>query len=238
MNNPISELKSHLSDIEKNIHYRFKDQDLLVLALVHRSFVNENRDLITEHNERLEFLGDSVLGLVIANYLYQKYPDYPEGKLSFLKAYLVDAQSCFQFLKKLSLDNYVLLGKGEKTAPRGKESIFSDVFEAIVGAIYLDGGLKKVEGFIEKNFSKDLEIMIEHPLRNYKAELQDYTQKKLKKIPVYRCIKEEGPDHQKVFTVCAYVEENILGEGCGSSKKDAEQAAAKNALQQIKENNG
>ncbi len=234
--NPLEELKSKIKDIEKQLNYKFKNKDLLILAFVHRSFVNEHRDLMHEHNERLEFLGDSVLGLVIADFLYNKLTTSSEGKLSSIRSSLVDANACAIYLKKLNIEECVLLGKGEKqTSIRGRETIFSDVFEAIVAAIYLDGGYKKANDFILKRLKDEIENILKNPIRNFKAELQDYTQKKYQKIPNYRVMKESGPDHEKTFDIGVFIDEELLGEGQGLSKKDAEQKAAKNALEKINE---
>lgn len=234
--NPLEELKSKIKDIEKQLNYKFKNKDLLILAFVHRSFVNEYRDLMKEHNERLEFLGDSVLGLVIADFLYKTLSTSSEGKLSSIRASLVDANACSTYLKKLNIEECVLLGKGEKqTSERGRDTIFSDVFEAIVAAIYLDGGYKKANDFILKRLKDEIENILKNPIRNFKAELQDYSQKKYQKIPNYRVIKESGPDHEKMFDIGVYIDEELLGEGQGLSKKDAEQKAAKNALEKINE---
>lgn len=232
---PFETLRFSLPKIEEILGSPFGNKDLLMLAFVHRSFVNEHRDLIGEHNERLEFLGDSVLGLAMADYLYRRLPSYPEGSLSQLRSRLVDAVACTRFLQKLKLGDYILLGKGEQLSGKAKDSIQADVFEAIIGAMYLDGGLGIVRSFLTFHFEADIEEAIGSPARNYKAELQDYSQKKYQKPPAYRVVDESGPDHAKIFHVAVSIENEDLGLGAGSSKKEAEQRAAFEALGKIGE---
>lgn len=219
--------------IEKKIGYSFKDKRLLALAFVHRSFVNENRDVV-QHNERLEFLGDSILGLLMADYLYQTLPHLSEGDLSYLRSRLVEAVSCVTYIHKLDVEQYLLLGRGEKMNDgRGRDSILADLFEAIVGAIYLDGGLDIVKVFLFKNFLKEIEAIIKTPLRNWKALLQDYCQKKFQSPPKYDVLHESGPEHSKTFQVIVRLDDKELGRGEGPSKKEAQQAAASNALSRL-----
>lgn len=220
--------------IESKLHYIFQNRQLLALAFIHRSFVNENRD-VTTHNERLEFLGDSVLGMLIAEYLYKTLPSTtPEGELSYLRSRLVEASSCVAFIQKLELAGYLLLGKGERRNDgRGRDSILADLFEAIIGAIYLDGGLEAAKTFLFKNFTAEIENIIQKPLRNWKALLQDYCQKRFQNAPTYEVMEETGPDHSKVFKVSVLLKNQSLGLGVGSSKKEAQQAAAADALSRI-----
>jgi ribonuclease III len=233
---PYETLRNSLPAIEEILGTVFENKDLLMLAFVHRSFVNEHRDQIDQHNERLEFLGDSVLGLVMADYLFRRLPSYPEGSLSQLRSRLVDAAACAKFLQKLKLGDYILLGKGEQISEgRMKGSILADVFEAIIGAMYLDGGVGVVRSFIAFHFEGEIEEAIAAPARNYKAELQDYSQKHYQKPPSYRVIEESGPDHAKIFHVAVSIEDQDLGLGMGSSKKEAEQRAAFDALGKIHE---
>ncbi len=232
--NPVEKLLSQAPLIEEKIGYSFFDRQLLVLAFVHRSFYNEHQDLVQEHNERLEFLGDSVLGLIISDYLYRQLPHEPEGHLSHLRSQIVEAGSCVQFLHKLDLAEYVLLGRGEKMNDgRGRETILADLFEAIIGAIYLDGGIDEARQFFFRHFQSDMDQHVQTPTRNWKAELQDYSQKKYQKPPTYRVISETGPDHSKVFCVAAMIDEQQVGAGGGSSKKEAAQAAAEDALRKL-----
>ncbi len=232
--NELEKLKENFETIEKKIDYVFENKELLILAFVHRSFINEYKDGPLQHNERLEFLGDSVLGLIIADFLYHRLPAYPEGQLSQLRSRLVDASSCAQYLLKLQLAEYLLLGKGEMmTEGRAKPSILSDAFEALLGAIYLDGGLTCAKAFLLLHFEPEIESAIGTPPRNYKAELQDFSQKKYQKTPVYKVVEETGPDHAKMFHVMVYINDQEAGFGVGSSKKEAEARAAFEALSKI-----
>jgi ribonuclease-3 len=232
--NPIEELIAQIPSIEEKIKYTFKNKQLLVLAFVHRSFFNEHRDLVQHHNERMEFLGDSVLGLIISDYLYVQLPAESEGFLSHLRSHIVEAGSCAQLLGKLGIAHHVLLGKGERLNDgRGRETILADLFEALIGAIYLDSDIGSVKKFFFEHFSEKIEEHLRKPLRNWKAELQDYSQKKYQKPPAYKILKESGPDHSKVFHVIAYIDEAEVGEGTGSSKKEAEAAAAEDALKKL-----
>lgn len=229
--NLLERLKSNLESIEEKLGYAFENKDFLVQAFIHRSFINEYRVGPLQHNERLEFLGDSVLGLVVADYLFHRLPDHPEGQLSQLRSRLVDATSCAQYLQKLQLGEHILLGKGETmTEGRTKPSILADVFEALLGAIYLDGGLGVMKSFLLFHFETEFEAAIGSPPRNYKAELQDLSQKQFQKTPVYKVVDETGPDHSKVFHVMVFVNEKEAGVGLGASKKEAEQRAAFDAL--------
>lgn len=230
----MSELLKNISGIEKKIGYVFKDKKLLILAFIHRSFYNENRDLVQEHNERLEFLGDSVLGLIVSDYLYHHLPSHPEGELSQLRASLVEASTCAHFLQRLGLAEYVLLGKGEQmNEGRGRDTILADLFEALVGAIYIDGGIETARTVFWSHFEKEIEAILKTPARNWKAELQDYSQKKYQKPPVYKIEKETGPDHSKMFHVIACMNDKEAGRGVGASKKEAEQAAAQDAMKRL-----
>jgi len=222
--------------IEEKLGYIFKDKRLLALAFVHRSFVNENRGAIDEHNERLEFLGDSVLGLLVSHYLYKNLPGHPEGVLSLLRSQIVDAGACAHYLNALGVSKYILLGKGEKSNQgRGRETLNADLFEALIGAIYLDGGIEEAKKFFFAHFTNDLEKIIHAPVRNWKAELQDYSQKRYQRPPVYKVLKEVGPDHGKEFHIAVFIDDREVGTGVGLSKKEAEQAAASDALGRIEE---
>ncbi len=230
----MKDLNPHLSEAEDRLGYQFKNKKLLAQAFVHRSYYNENREYVEEHNERLEFLGDSILGLLISDYLYHHLPTQAEGELSRLRAHLVEASSCAKFLLKLGLAPFVLLGRGERmNEGRGRETILADLFEALLGAIYLDGGIAEVKRLFWMHFEKEIQAILEHPARNWKAELQDYSQKKYQKPPVYTVISETGPDHSKIFLVAAFLDNQEMGRGSGSSKKEAEQAAAQDAIDKL-----
>ena len=215
MNN-IEDIFQKAPAIEARLDYTFKEKSILALAFVHRSYVNEHKD-ITQHNERLEFLGDSVLGMIIAEYLYLFLPETPEGELSYLRSRLVEAGSCVAYIHKLGVESFLLLGKGERMNDgRGRDSILADLFEAIIGAIYLDGGLEAAKQFIFKKFSEEIGEILKTPLRNWKAVLQDYCQKRHQKPPVYKVVSETGPDHSKQFIIIVYVDDIELGRGEGS----------------------
>lgn len=221
-------------EIELKLGYTFKDKNLLALALVHRSFINENRGVAPEHNERLEFLGDSVLGLLMAEYLFKNRPSTSEGDLSYLRSRLVEASACVLYVQKLNIDQYLLLGKGEKlNNGRGRESILADLFEAIFGAIYIDGGIEEAKRFLSKHFASDVQEILKTPLKNMKAILQDFSQKKYRQAPVYKIVSALGPDHSKTFSVSVWIQDQEVGHGTGPSKKEAEQAAAADALLRI-----
>lgn len=232
--NPIENLLSEAQAIEERLGYSFSGKELLVLPFIHRSFFNENRELIEGHNERLEFLGDSVLGLVVSGYLYEHLPTQSEGHLSHLRAHLVGAESCARYMRELGLEQFLLLGKGESVnIGRGRDRILADLFEALIGAIYLDGGLEAAKVFILGSSSTAIEEAMETPLRNWKAELQDYSQKKFQKPPEYQVVEETGPPHSRTFVIAVLLEEVEVGRGEGASKKQAEQAAAEDALRSI-----
>lgn len=226
--------KEKIFDVEKSISYLFKDKSLLISAFTHRSFVNEVRGLDLTHNERLEFLGDSVLGLVMAEYLYAKFPKEPEGRLSEMRSRLVDASSCASYLQSLGLCSMILLGKGERMHDGGvKVSIQADVFEALVAALYLDGGIDAAKLFLMEHFEKKIEQDLLQPHANYKADLQDFSQRQFQKPPRYQVLEESGPEHAKNFLVAVFVNEKEAGRGMGHSKKEAEQKAAFDALSKV-----
>jgi ribonuclease-3 len=215
--------------VEKSLGYKFEDQDLLKTALTHSSYANE---FSTESNERLEFLGDAVLGLVVARLLYDHYPRASEGKLSKQRSAIVSRVNFAKFTRELGIDKQIILGKGEEiTGGRDRESNLSGAFEAIIGAIYLDGGYRKVFRVISKlikNSIDEKDLFID-----YKTKLQEIAQKKYKQIPRYRVVHEEGPPHKKCFHVEVKIMRRVLGEGMGSNKKEAEQSAAKEGLNKL-----
>lgn len=239
--NSVKKLEDNYAEIESILGYTFDKKYLLMHAFTHRSFFHEHRDLLQEHNERLEFLGDAVLTLIISAYLFKTFPSTQEGELSQLRAQIVNAKTCSLFTQKIKLEKFLLISKGKlQSFNEGKSSILGDLFEAILGAIYLDGGLNPVQEFIFSHFSQEIEAIVQCPMRNWKAELQDYTQKLFHSVPTYIVEKEEGPDHQKSFYVTVWIQKEMVGEGMGSSKKEAQMTAAKNALLKIsqEEHNG
>ncbi len=233
---PYRHLLENIEWMEQKIGYAFQNKELLILAFVHRSFYNEHREQVLEHNERLEFLGDSVLSILISEYLYSSFPVLSEGELSHMRSHLVDATMCAKLLQKLKFADFILLGRGEKRSEgKNKESIQADLFEALLGALFLDGGFVFVKTFFWNHFTTDVESSLQRPMRNWKAELQDYSQKKYQKPPVYQVLTAQGPDHHKEFEVAVYIEDQERGRGWGGSKKEAEQEAAQKALSLLEE---
>lgn len=226
-----------LIEIEKKIDWQFKNQELLRLAFIHRSYWNENQTTVPGHNERLEFLGDSVLSLIVAEYLFLNLQTTPEGVLSDLRSRIVESFSCYTFLQKLSVSDHLQLGRGEKiNTGKGRETILADLFEALIGAIYLDSGYEGAREFFLLHFKGEVDHIIQNPARNWKADLQDYTQKLYQQAPVYEVLEESGPAHQRFFRVSVSIFDKLLGEGVGGSKKEAQASAAKAALEQLTEN--
>jgi ribonuclease-3 len=232
----ILQMRENFSLIEKKIGYDFQDLTLLETAFVHRSFINENRGVVKEHNERLEFLGDAVLGLIVSKFLYTEFPELPEGDLSYLRSRLVEATTCAFYIEKMALERYILMGKGEAmNEGKGRLTILADLFEALIGAIYLDGGMEAAQTFFFDHFKEDILTIIRKPMRNWKAELQDYCQKNYQTPPTYEVVDEEGPDHNKTFYMIVKLGDEVLGQGIGSSKKEAEQKGAKEAVMKLEQ---
>lgn len=226
---------SKVKSLEKKIKYKFKDPCILKRALCHKSYVNENRLSSLEQYERYEFLGDAVLELVISDLMMEKFPKYSEGKLSRLRSALVNEKSLAELARKLNLGKFLFLGKGEDNCGgRNKDSLLSDVYESVLGAIYLDGGFQIAFNFIANQF-KDLlhQATQEDIVQDFKTRLQEKTQEIYKAIPKYTLIDEKGPDHSKTFEVHISIKGEILGKGKGRSKKQAEQNAAKLALKDL-----
>ncbi len=213
--------------------YQFHDTGLLTIAMTHSSYANEHRDQHLQNNERLEFLGDSILGLVSADYVFHRYPNVPEGQLTKMRAAVVCEQTLYEVAKELGLDHLLLLGKGEENGGgRKRPSILADSVEALIGAIYLDGGLESARAFILSFLPAKVELAEQGgAFRDYKTALQEIVQKNRQETLCYRLSGESGPDHDKRFTVQVLLNRNIFAEGTGRSKKEAEQMAAKAALE-------
>ena len=229
-------MKVNIPQLEKKIGYSFKNKDLLITALTHSSFAYEISKKNATDNEVLEFLGDSVLGLVIAAYLCSTFPDLTEGELSKLKSSAESTGGLSRLARKINLDKYILLGKGEENSGgRKKRTILAGAFEALVAAIYLDGGLEKANTFLMqylKSFFKKINAD-SFLVDNYKSALQEHFQQKNLPAPVYKILTEKGPDHKKRFIVEVLQGEKSLAKAVGNSKKNAEQRAAQKALKNI-----
>ena len=221
-----------MEKLEAHLGYTFRDRKLLENALMHSSYANERRAAGCTSNERLEFLGDSVLGMVTAEKLYKLFPDLPEGRLSRMRAELVCEQSLHAVALGLQLGDYLLLGKGEAhTGGRERPSILADAVEAIIAAMYLDGGLEVARSFILTHVLAGLDAGVMHHVIDYKTELQERVQRKADQHLEYRLTGESGPDHNKRFTMAVLLNGAEIGSGTGRTKKEAEQAAAKAALE-------
>ena len=223
--------------LEERLGYSFKDRELLLTAITHRSFVPEGK-FSQEHNERLEFLGDAVLELIISDILFRRFGrHYREGDLTKMRAFLVSEARLFELSTKLGIGEVILLGKGEeKSGGRKRPSILADAFEAITGAIYLDGGFKSAYSFVEKQFRDLMECAVDRGLKNdYKTRLQELTQRYFQVLPSYRLVEMKGPDHDRVFKVALFFNDEEVAQGTGKSKKEAEQQAARIAFEKLKE---
>jgi len=230
------EREKALKALQRKIHYRFKSLDLLDQGLRHKSYAHEEPAAGGQDNERLEFLGDAVLDLVISHLIMERHPDYPEGNLSRLRAAVVNQARLAKIARELTLGGYLLLGKGEElTGGRDKTSILAASLEALLAVVYLDGGYKKVFGVISQLFSSHLQMAGKEGFsQDFKTKLQEVSQETLKAIPRYLLVKEFGPDHDKVFGVKVLIQEKVVGVGAGKSKKEAEQRASKKTLKNLR----
>ena len=218
-----------MQELEEKLNYSFHDGDLIRTALTHSSYANEHH---CASNERLEFVGDSVLGMVTADYLYAKYPDWPEGKMTRLRAELVCEHSLWSVADKLGFGAYLRLGKGEEqSGGRTRHSILADCVEAVIAALYLDGGIVQARAFINEHILSKLSDGAASLIRDWKTELQELVQQKPGHSLNYEMIGESGPDHLKVFTFAVSMDGTLIGTGEGRTKKEAEQMAAKAALE-------
>lgn len=230
---------SHLEELQEVLGYRFKQSELLIQALVHRSFVHENPHQHQADNETFEFLGDSVLSLAVSHTLLERFPDYNEGDLSRLRSSIVNERELAKVAMDVDLGEHLLLGKGEElSGGRQKASLLADSLEALLGAIYLDGGLNACIEVVKRLFHAYLSSeQLEHPLKtldkDYKTQLQELTQARFRLTPIYFLEAEEGPDHDKTFHVSVALEGQMLAHGSGKSKKEAQQEAARKALEDL-----
>ncbi len=223
-----------LTTFQKDIRIRFKNIELLDTAFHHRSFSNEVSN-ITGNNERLEFLGDSVLALAVANFLYATYKNEPEGILTKIKSVVVSEATLSTIALNIGIDKCLSLGRGEeKSGGRAKKAILADAFEAVLGAYYLDSGLKEAENLVIFLLKGEIEkVHLNKHIKDYKTLLQEYYQKKNKSVPVYSLITKSGPEHDQTFSVSVALGATSYGPCIGKTKKDAEQAAAKFAWEKI-----
>jgi len=220
-----------LEQFEHKVGFTFKNKGLLKLAFTHRSYLNENKG-VSEHNERLEFLGDAVLELVVSEFLFDKYGDKPEGELTAYRAALVNTISISETAKELNMNNHLLLSKGEaKDTGRARQYILANTYEAFIGALYLDQGYEAATHFIADTLLSKAEAIVANQLwQDAKSKLQEESQDKMGITPHYELVGEKGPDHDKIFTTAVFLGERELARGEGKSKQEAEQAAAEKAL--------
>ena len=224
-----------MKTLEESLGYQFHDPALLEEALRHSSYANEHRGDNVFSNERLEFLGDSVLGFVTAEYLFAKHPTAPEGELTRIRALLVCEDSLHEVAQRLKLGEYLKLGHGEESCGgRTRPSILADATEAVFAAVYLDGGIRAASELIHRVLlDKEREETAEAKRRDYKTKLQELVQRTPNQVLTYRMIGEQGPDHDKVFSFAVLLNDTVVGTGEGRSKKEAEQMAAKDALESM-----
>jgi ribonuclease-3 len=225
-------VQKDFNTFQAELGLQFNEPALLRQAFTHRSYLNEHRGEALSHNERLEFLGDAVLELISTHFLYDKYPECAEGELTAYRAALVNANTCAEIAQKIGMNDFLLLSRGEaKDTGRARNILLANAFEALVGAIYIDLGYDAAREFIEKHlFPKIDEIVKKKLWQDAKSALQEKAQEKEGVTPHYAVVRESGPDHDKQFVVGVYIRDTLLAEGSGKSKQEAEQAAAREAL--------
>ncbi|TSC91415.1 MAG: ribonuclease III [Parcubacteria group bacterium Licking1014_17] len=224
-------MENNISQLEKSLGYSFKNKDLLLQAVTHRSYLNENPDWRLPHNERLEFLGDAALELVVTEYLYENFPN-PEGELTSWRSALVNADMLSVISSKFDLNSHILLSRGEaKDSGRARQYILANAMEAVIGAVYLDGGYEATKVFISRYLLPELTTVLkEKSYKDPKSSLQEEAQERTGITPSYEVLENWGPDHMKQFRIGVYLNKELIGEGVGSSKQEAQQAAAEDAL--------
>src|SRR3990167_722140 len=222
----------NFGDFEKKTKIIFKDKDLLKQSFVHRSYINENPNLKIAHNERLEFLGDAVIELIVTDFLYKKYPNFTEGELTSVRSALVNAVIISEIASQIGMNEYLLLSKGEaKDKGKARQYILANTYEAYVGAVYLDQGYDVVNKFVADTLLPATEEIVNKKLwRDAKSLVQEKAQEFASLTPAYKVLHESGPDHDKHFTICIFFGPNLIAEGKGKSKQEAEQSAALAAL--------
>ena len=227
----------NIEGLQEKLKYRFRDRSLLLEALTHKSHHHENPQSGAFYNERLEFLGDSVVGLAVVEYLFRHPRKYSESVLAKLKSYLVGENVFAEIADAIGLSDCILLGKGEDaTGGRKKKSILADAFEALLGAVYLDGGFDEARSVVLRLFRDKIEeVILSGEFYDYKTELQEQTQSRFGCLPEYRVVKEQGEDHRRIFTVAVFLQGENLGTASGSRKKEAESLAAREALERLRQ---
>lgn len=222
-----------ITEVEKSLGVNFKNKSLLREALTHRSFLNEAKEKNLRSNERLEFLGDAVLAFWVSSQIFYRFPDLPEGKLTFIRTYLVRTETLTKLSQKLNLGQHLLMSKGEEQGG-GRENpvLLANAFEAITGAIFLDQGIEAVSAFLRSQLEPLISsITSVENLKDSKSRLQELSQAQGRGTPIYKLISSTGPDHQKTFTMGVYLEDKLLAEGVSRSKQEAEEVAAEKALE-------
>lgn len=227
------DIQQDLVKIQDLLKVKFNDTTTLLSAVTHRSYLNEHREATWDHNERLEFLGDAVLELVVTDHLYKKYPDKPEGELTAVRAALVNTISLASASEQLGINDYLLMSKGEaKDTGRARQYILANAFESCIGAIYLDQGYETARDFIASHlFVKTDDIVKKRLWQDAKSRFQELAQEYVSVTPTYETLSQTGPDHDRVFTVGVYLRRELVAEGKGRSKQEAEQQAAEKALE-------
>lgn len=229
----MSQTANNFSEFEAKIQTTFTDKELLRQAFTHRSYLNEHRGEVVGHNERLEFLGDAVLELVATHFLYEKFPEHDEGDLTAYRAALVNAVTCAEVANELGMNEYLLLSRGEaKDQGRARGVLLANAFEALIGALYMDQGYDTAQAFIARHLLPKIDEIIKKRLwQDAKSTLQEKVQEFQGVTPSYSVLKETGPDHDKHFVVGVYAKQELLAQGEGKSKQEAEQCAARTALE-------
>ncbi len=222
-----------LDALERLLNIKFNDRMFLLTAITHRSYLNEHREAQQDHNERLEFLGDAVLELVTTDFLFTKYPEKPEGELTAIRAALVNTTALSEASTLLGINEYLLMSKGEaKDTGRARQYILANAFEALIGAIYLDQNYDKAKEFIAQYLFIKTELIVEKRLwQDPKSRFQEMAQEHANITPTYETLSQEGPDHDRIFTVGVYLRRELVAEGQGRAKQEAEQAAAERAIE-------
>lgn len=226
-------IKKSLKKLEDIVGVTFSDKTLLLSAITHRSYLNEHREATWDHNERLEFLGDAVLELVVTDFLFAKYPQKPEGELTAIRAALVNTVSLADASEKLGVNAFLLMSKGEaKDVGRARQYILANAFESCIGAIYMDQGYEVANKFIGgRLFAKTEDIVTKRLWQDAKSRFQELSQEQVSVTPTYETVSQDGPDHDRVFTVGVFLRKEKVAEGKGCSKQEAEQAAAEKAIE-------